>query len=122
MREKKTKIFMQIELDNCRIEVVWLIRCHNCAADNCPEEEYPLKPLHIPPVYMDNLKRRLGKAMDGILPLTLKLILKTYYPLTARQAPVHPQQQEISSAALWPDGETSGRAAQPAGATTSLGG
>ena len=37
MREKRIKFLMQMELDNCRNELVWLIRRHNCAADNCPE-------------------------------------------------------------------------------------
>ena len=32
--------------------------------------------------------------MKGILPPTLKMILKTYYPLPVRQAPVYLQQQE----------------------------
>ena len=36
-------------------------------------------------------------AAKGILLPTLKIILKTYYPLPARQAPVHPQHPEISS-------------------------
>ena len=35
--------------------------------------------------------------MKGISPLTLKMILKTYYPLPARQASVHPQLTKVSS-------------------------
>ena len=62
-------MFMQIELEACLDELVWLIRCHNCAAYNCPEEEYPPRPLPIPPdiyiyiyiieYYVDNLQSRL---------------------------------------------------------------
>ena len=37
------------------------------------------------------------KTVKGILPSTNKMILKTHYPLPARQAPVYPQQQNISS-------------------------
>ena len=80
MRETWIRLFMQMELDNCRNELICLIRCHNCAADTCPEEEYPPRPLPIPPDYINNLKRRLGKAMNGIIPPTLvllKMVLKT---------------------------------------------
>ena len=85
------RTFMQMKLEACRDELDWLIRCHNCAPCNCPEEEYPPKPLHIPPDYIENVQSRLGKVMKGILPPTLNIILKTHY-----QAPVHPQQQGIS--------------------------
>ena len=77
MREKRIKVFMQMELDNCRNELGWLIRCHNCSVDNCSEEEYPPRPLPIPPDYIDLLQRGLGRVMKGILPPTLKIILKT---------------------------------------------
>ena len=60
MREKRIKLFMEMELDNCRNELVWLIRCHNCAADNCPEK-YPPRPQAILPDYIDNLQRRLER-------------------------------------------------------------
>ena len=69
--EKSPGIFMQMELKACRDEFDWLIKCHNFAADNCPEEEYPPRPLLIPPDYIDNFQRRLGTAMNGILPPTL---------------------------------------------------
>ena len=52
MREKRIKLFMQMELKAFRDELDWLIRCHNCAADNCTEEEYPSRPLSIPPKYI----------------------------------------------------------------------
>ena len=97
MRGKGAKLFMQMELDNCRDELLWLIRCHNCAADNCPEKEHPRRPLPIPPDYINNLQRRLEKPLNVVLPPTLTMILKTYYLLPVRQAPVHPQQQVVSS-------------------------
>ena len=96
IRETRIRIFMQMELGNCRNELVWLKRCHNYASDNYPEKEYPLRSLPIPPDSIENLQRRLGKAMKGILPPTLKMILKTHYPLPARKAPVYLQQHEIS--------------------------
>ena len=92
MRETRIRISMQMELKACRDELDWLIIRHNCAADNCPEREYPPRPHPFSSDYIDNLQRRLGKVMKGMLPPTLRIILKTYY-----QAPVRPQQQEISS-------------------------
>ena len=59
MRETRVRTFMQqMKLEACRDKLDWLIRCHNCAAYNCPEEEYPLRPLPIPPGYIDNLQSR----------------------------------------------------------------
>ena len=88
--KRKTRIgtFMQMELEAYLDEVDWLIRCHNCAANNCPEEEYPPRPLPILPDYIDNLQCRLVKIKEDVLPPTLKMILKTYYYLPAHQAPV----------------------------------
>ena len=92
MRKTRIRTFMQVKLEAYRDGSDWLIRCHNCAAYICPEEEYPPRPLPIPPDYIDNLQSRLGKEMKGILPPTLNMILEAYH-----QAPVRPQQQEISS-------------------------
>ena len=50
MRETRIGIFMQMKLEACRNELDWLIRCHNCAAYNYPEEEYPPRPLLIFPI------------------------------------------------------------------------
>ena len=98
IREMKIRLFMLMEFENCRDELGWLIRRHNCIVDTCcPEKDYPPMPLPIPPGYTDNLERRMRKAVKGILPTTIKMILKTHYPLPARQAPVHPQQQKIPS-------------------------
>ena len=62
-----------------------MITCHNCEALNFPQEEYPARPLPIPPDYIDNLQRTLTKVKKGILPPTLKGILKTHYHLPARR-------------------------------------
>ena len=97
VREKRIKLFMQMKLERCSNELGWLIRRHDCTVDNCLEENYPPMPLPIPPGYTENLERRMRKAMNGILPSTLKMLIKTYYSLPARQAPVYPQQQKISS-------------------------
>ena len=58
-----------------------MIRCHNCEALNRPQEEYPARSLPIPPNYIDNLHSRLVKAQQGVLPPTLKMVLKTCYNL-----------------------------------------
>ena len=86
MRETRIRMFMQLELKACLDEINWMIRCHNCEVFNCPQEEYPPRPLPIPPDYIDSLRSRLVKVKKGILPPTLKMILKTYYHLPARQA------------------------------------
>ena len=57
-----------------------MIRCHNCEALKCPQEEYPARPLPIPPNYIDNFQSRLIKIKKGILPPTFKMIIKTHYP------------------------------------------
>ena len=61
-------------------------RCHKCEALNCPQEEYPARLLPTPPpCYIDNLQRRLIKVRKGIFPASLKMILKTKYPLAERR-------------------------------------
>ena len=90
MRETRIRTFIQLELKACLDEIDWTIRCHNCAANNCSEEEYRARPLPIPPGYIDILQSRLVKVNEGILPPSLKMILKTYYHLPGRQVPVTP--------------------------------
>ena len=87
MRETKIRMFMQLELEACLEKVNWMIRCHNCEALNCPLEEYPARPLPIPPDYIDNFQSTLIKVKKGILPPTLKMIINTRYHLPARPAP-----------------------------------
>ena len=85
-REGRIKSFVQLELEACLEEVTWKIRCHNCEALSCPKEEYPARLLPIPPPsYIDNLQSRLIKARKGIFPASLKMILKTNYPLTVQR-------------------------------------
>ena len=82
MREEMSiRLFMLMELENCRNKLGWLIRHHNCIVDNCPEEDYPPMPRPIPPGYTENLGRRMRKAVKGILPPTIKMILKRHYPI-----------------------------------------
>ena len=63
-----------------------MIRCHNCEALNYPQEEYPTRLLPTPPPsYIDNLQSKRIKTRNGILPASLKRILKTNHPLTVRR-------------------------------------
>ena len=87
MREEGIRTFMQLEHETCEEEIIWMIRHHNCEALNCPQEKHPARPLPISPNCIDNLHSRLIKLKQGILPPTLKMILKTYYPPPAFPAP-----------------------------------
>ena len=82
---------MQLKLEACQEEIIWMIIFHNCEALNHPQEEYQARPLPIPPNYIDNLQSRLTTVKQGILPPTLKMILKTYILLQQAQ---HPKPQE----------------------------
>ena len=85
-REARIRTFMQLELEACFEELNWMIRCHNCEALNCPQEEYPARPPPIPPPnYIDNLQSILIKVQKGIFPPSLKTILKAYYHLPVRR-------------------------------------
>ena len=44
----------------------------------------------IPPNYIDNLRSRLIKVQQGVLPPTLKMIMKTHYNLPTTPRTVHP--------------------------------
>ena len=83
MREARIRTFMQLELEACVEEINRMIRCHNCETLNCPQEEYPARPLLIRPNYIDNLQSRLIKIKQRVLPPTFKMILKTRYNLPA---------------------------------------
>ena len=111
MREARIRTFMQLELEACQEEIVWMIRYHNCEALNRPQEEYPARPLPIPPIYIDNLHSRLIKVQQGVWPPTLKKITKTRYNLPA---------PTTSPRTVQPD-DVSGWGEQPTGTTTSLG-
>ena len=85
-REARIRTFTQLELEACLEEVNWMIRCPNCEALNCPQEEYPARLLPTPPPScIDNLQSRLIKVRNGIFPASLKMILKTNYPLPVRR-------------------------------------
>ena len=76
-REARIRTFVQLELEACSKQLNWMIRCHNCEALNCPQEEYPARLLPTPPPsYIDNLQSRLIKVHKGILPASLKIILR----------------------------------------------
>ena len=80
---RQYRTFTQLELEACQEEIVWMKKCHNCGALNSPQEEYPARPLPIPPNYINNLHSRLIKVQQGVWPPTLKMILKTRYHLPA---------------------------------------
>ena len=85
-REARIRTFMQLELEACLEEVNWMIRCQNCEALNCPQEDYPARLLPTPPPrYIDYLQSRLIKVQKGIFPAALKMILKTNYHLPVRR-------------------------------------
>ena len=67
-REARIRTLMQLELVACLEDINWMIRCHNCEALNCPQEEYPARPLPVPPNYIDNLQSGLIKVKKGVLP------------------------------------------------------
>ena len=69
-------MFMQLKLEACLDEINWMIRCYNCKAPNCPQEEYPSRSLLIPPDYIDCLQSRLIKVKEGVLLPTFKMIPK----------------------------------------------
>ena len=62
MRQARIRTFMQLELEACEEEIIWMIRRYNCEALNFPLEEYPARPLPIPPNYIDYLQRRFIKV------------------------------------------------------------
>ena len=103
MREMRIRLVVQMELEEYRNEIGWLIRCHNyCIFANYPEEDYPSRPPPIPPGYTEKLERRMKKTVKRLLPPTLKMILKTYDSQPVRQAPVHPKHPEILSCSQQP--------------------
>ena len=95
-REDRIRTFIQLELEACLEEVRWSIRCYNCEVLGCPQEEYPARLLPtLPPSYEDNLQSRLRRAQKGILPASLKMILKSEYQL--------PVLRSVSQISVQPD-------------------
>ena len=93
-REERIITFMQLELEACLEEVGWMLRCYNCEALDCLQEEYPARLLPTPPPsYIGNLQSRLIKVRKGICPASLKMMLNTKYQLPVqRPAPETPVQ------------------------------
>ena len=83
IREARIRTSTQLELEAYQEEIVWMIKCLNCGALNRPQEEYPARPLPMPLNYIDNLHSRLIKVQQSVLPLTLKVVLKTRYNFPA---------------------------------------
>ena len=102
MQETRIRLFVQMELKTCRDELDWLARCYLCAVNSCPEEDCPLMPLPIAPEYAKKNGRRSKMVHKGILSPTLKMIFTPYYPLPARQSPIHLQHPEIPSCSKSP--------------------
>ena len=70
-----------------------LLRCHECIVNNISEEYCPPMLLPIPSDYADTLERISKMAIKGVLPLPLKMILNTYYPLPSQPQPPRPLPQ-----------------------------
>ena len=63
-----------------------MLRCHNCEALDCPQEEYPARFLPTPPPsYIDNLQSRLIEVRKEIFRHLFEMILKTSYPFPVRR-------------------------------------
>ena len=85
-REERIRTFIQLELEACLEEVSWMLRCYNCEALDCPQEEYPARLLPTPPPsYIDILQSRLIRARKGIFPASLEMILNRKYQLPAQR-------------------------------------
>ena len=85
-REARIRTFMQLELEASLEELNWMIRCHNCEALDCPQEEYPTRLLPTPPPsYIDNLQSRLIKVQKGTFPASLKMNWKINYHRPVRR-------------------------------------
>ena len=70
MRESRIRILAQVELEACRDECKWLLRCHHCIVNNLPEKYCPPMPLPISLDYAKHFMRRWEMAKKGILPPT----------------------------------------------------
>ena len=92
---------MQLELEACLEEINWMIRCHNCEALNNPQEDYPAKPLPIPPNYIDNLQSKLIKVKNGVL---AQFSQWSSRPIISFQHVQHPKpQKQCSPMMRWGD-------------------
>ena len=96
-----------MKLMACRNEPDWLIRC-SCFAVNTFSEGYcPSVPLAVPPDYHQTLCKRGQMLLKDILPPTLKMILKTSYPLPIKQQPsISPPSDITPSSSLFASAES----------------
>ena len=85
MGETRTRLFMQMKLMACRDDFDCLIRYYHCAINNYPEYYCPPMPLPVSFDCTNSWGERAEMAEKDILPPTLKMILKTHYPLPVKQ-------------------------------------
>ena len=84
MRETRTRLFIQMELEAQRDELDWLIISYLCAVnDNTLEYCAPMY-LPVTPGYHTKLGKRAQMAAKGIIPPALEMILETRHPLPAQ--------------------------------------
>ena len=95
MCETRIRLFMQMELEVCRDEYKRLLRCHRCIVNNCPEKYLSTHACTHSPDHARKLMRRWEIAKKGILPSTLKMTLKTYYPPPVHQPQPQPPQYDL---------------------------
>ena len=99
IRETRSRLSMEMELEAYRDECKWLLRCHHYIVNNCLEEYCLPKPLPILPYYAKILTGRWAIARKGILPPTLNMVLKGTTRVPVRWSPVLPH-PEIPSCSL----------------------
>ena len=107
MGDTRIRRFMQMELEACMDEMDWLGRCYLSAVNDYLEENCPPMPLPVPPGYYINLEKRAQIAAKSILPPTLKIILKKYYPLLVHPRPSLPQPEILPCSSPLPCTERS---------------
>ena len=71
----------------CRNEFDWLITCCHGAVNNCPKEYCPPMFLSVSSYHINKMVKSAEMTEKGILPPTLKIILKTHCPLPVKQKP-----------------------------------
>ena len=71
MREKKIKLFMQLELEACRNELDWMARVHDCLLNSCPEEDFPPMPRPISSTYV-TFNKEDGNSKKGFIATYIK--------------------------------------------------
>ena len=67
MREIRIRLFIQMDVEACKDECKWPLRCNYRIVNNCPKDDCPSMPLHIPPDYAKSLIRGWETAKNMIL-------------------------------------------------------